>query len=192
MLTPAMAAPAAAQSTVQDPSGAGAFVDKLADSAFEVLKTGKGGEPTAAQRSRFRALLTKDFAVKSIGDRLIRRWRPTITPAQYAAYNAAFPDYIINTYADRLADYSNADLKVTRVNAAPGNIGWQVYTTVTKPGAQPAQATWSVVKTGADFQVTNLTVGGINLAVTQAADFDSYVQSHGFDALIAFMKARQS
>jgi phospholipid transport system substrate-binding protein len=187
-LTPGLAVPAAAQSTAPDTSGAGQFVDTLADSAFSVLKT-VSGPPTSAQRSRFRSLLTKDFAVKTIGDRLIKRWRPTITPAQYSAYLAAFPDYIINTYADRLADYSDADLKVTRV--APVGSGWAVYTTVAKRGAQPVNATWSVVRGGSGFQVTNLTVGGINLALTQAADFDAYVQKNGFDALITFMKSRQ-
>ncbi|MGH6739004.1 MAG: MlaC/ttg2D family ABC transporter substrate-binding protein [Bradyrhizobium sp.] len=191
MLTPTLAAPAVAQPAAQDTSGACAFIDKLADQAFATLKT-SGGDVTPAQRAKFRSMLTRDFAVKSIGDRLIRRWWPTITPAQYSAYTAAFPDYIINTYADRLSDYANADLKVTRVAAAPGNVGWQVFTVVTKPGAHPANAVWSVVRAGSDFQVTNLTVGGVNLAVTQGADFDSYVQSHGFDALIAFMKARQS
>jgi phospholipid transport system substrate-binding protein len=187
-MTPLMAVPATAQSTAPDSSGAGPFVDNLADSAFATLKT-VSGPPTAAQRSRFRSLLTKDFAVKAIGDRLIKRWRPTITPAQYAAYLAAFPDYIINTYADRLADYSSADLKVTRV--APVGSGWAVYTTVTKPGAKPVNATWSVVRGESGFQVTNLTVAGINLALTQAADFDAYVQKNGFDALVSFMKARQ-
>lgn len=191
MLAPMLAVPAAAQPAAQDTSGAGAFIDRLADQAFATLKT-SGGNITSAQRAKFRSLLTKDFAVKSIGDRLIRRWRPTITPAQYSAYSAAFPDYIIDTYADRLADYANADLKVTRVVAAPGNVGWQVFTTVSKPGGKPVTATWSVVRAGGDFQVTNLTVGGINLALTQSADFDSYVQSHGFDALVAFMKSRSS
>jgi len=59
------------------------------------------------------------------------------------------------------------------------------------PGGQPVNATWSVVRAGAGFQVTNLTVGGVNLAVTQSADFDAYVQKNGFDALITFMKSRQ-
>ncbi len=189
-LTPVLAVPAAAQSTAPDSSGAGQFIDKLADSAFATLKTVNGGKVTPAQRAKFRSLLTQDFAVRAIGDRLIRRWRPTITPAQYSAYSATFPDYIINTYADNLSDYANADLKVTRV--APVGSGWAVYTTVTKPGAKPVNATWSVVQNGAGFQVTNLTVGGINLALTQAADFDAYVQKNGFDALITFMKSRAS
>jgi phospholipid transport system substrate-binding protein len=188
-LTPALAAPALAQATAPDSSGAGQFISKLADSAFATLKTVGGGKVTPAQRAKFRSLLAKDFAVKAIGDRLIKRWRPTITPAQYSAYSAAFPDYIINTYADNLADYANADLKVIRV--APVGSGFAVYTNVSKPGGQPVNATWSVVRTGAGFQVTNLTVGGVNLAVTQAADFDAYVQKNGFDALVTFMKSRK-
>jgi phospholipid transport system substrate-binding protein len=188
-LTPLLAAPAAAQPAAGDTSGAGKFVDNLADQAFATLRS-SNGKVTPAQRAKFRSLLANDFAVKAIGDRLIRRWRPTITPAQYGAYTAAFPDYIINTYADRLSDYANANLKVTRVVAAPGNVGFQVFTTVTKPGTQPVSATWSVVPAGSGFQVTNLVVAGINLAVTQGADFDAYVQKNGFDALVSFMKSR--
>ena len=188
-LSPMMTVPAVAQPAAPDTSGAGQFIDSLTVSAFATLKTSGGAKVTPAQRAKFRSLLAKDFAVKAIGDRLIRRWKPTITPAQYSAYSAAFPDYIINTYADNLADYANADLKVTRVT--PVGSGWAVYSTVSKPGGQPVNATWSVVRGGAGFQVTNLTVGGINLAVTQGADFDAYVQKNGFDALITFMKSRQ-
>jgi phospholipid transport system substrate-binding protein len=189
-MAPAASTPAVAQATAPDSSGAGQFIDTLADQAFATLKTSGGGKVTPAQRAKFRSLLAKDFAVKAIGDRLIKRWRPTITPAQYSAYLAAFPDYIINTYADNLADYANADLKVVRVT--PVGSGFAVYTSVSKPGGQPVNATWSVVRAGGGFQVTNLTVGGVNLAVTQSADFDAYVQKNGFDALITFMKSRQS
>jgi phospholipid transport system substrate-binding protein len=188
-MAPALSSPAVAQATAPDSSGAGQFIDNLADQAFATLRVNGGGKVTPAQRAKFRSLLAKDFAVKAIGDRLIKRWKPTITPAQYSAYLAAFPDYIINTYADNLAGYANADLKVVRV--APVGSGFAVYSTVSKPGGQPVNATWSVVRAGSGFQVTNLTVGGVNLAITQAADFDAYVQKNGFDALITFMKSRQ-
>lgn len=188
-LSPMLASPAVAQPAATDSSGAGQFIDSLADSAFATLKTSDGGKVTPAQRAKFRDLLAKDFAVRMIGDRLIRSWRSRITPAQYAAYSAAFPDFIINTYADNLADYANADLKVVRV--APVGSGYAVFTSVTKPGGQPVNATWSVVRGGSGFQVTNLTVAGINLAVTQGADFDAYANKNGFDALITFMKSRK-
>lgn len=176
-----IAAPAFAAVDASDPSR---FIDTLADEGFTVLRT---GDKTQA-RSKFRAILAQHFAVDEIGERLIRRWAPTITPAQHAAYKAAFPTFIIGTYADRLFDYSKADLKVVR--ATPSAAGVDVSTQVTKPGAPPIMTVWSVKKVADGYKVTNLKVGGINLAISQAADFDAIVQRKGFDALVAMMKAR--
>jgi len=43
---------------------------------------------------------------------------------------------------------------------------------------------------GGGYKVTNLKVGGVNLAISQAADFDAIIQRKGFDALVQMMKAR--
>lgn len=175
-----IATPAAAAVNTADPSQ---FVDTLADEGFATLRT---GDKTAA-RAKFRTMLAQYFAVDEIGDRLIRRWAPTITPAQHAAYKAAFPTFIIGTYADRLFDYATADLKVIRT--MPSAAGTDVVTQVTKPGATPIAAIWSIQNIGG-YKVTNLKVGGVNLAISQAADFDAIIQRKGFDALVAMMKAR--
>lgn len=176
----APAAPAAAQTNGQDP---GRFVESLADTGFGLLKGNRN-----AARNQFRALLTRHFAVDAIGDNLIRRWRPKISAAQYSAYKAAFPGFIIGTYADRLYDYAGADLKVIRSQVRGNNAA--VLTQVTKPGARPVPVIWSLAKVGNGYRVTNLTVGGINVAMAQGADFDSYVQRNGFDALVNFMRRR--
>jgi phospholipid transport system substrate-binding protein len=175
-LSPAMAA-------VNDQQP-GPFVETLSNEAFAALRTGN----KAAARAQFRTLLSQYFAVDAIGDRLIRRWSPKITPAQRAAYKAAFPNFIIGSYADRLFDYANADVKVLR--SVPQGNSAAVMTQVIKPGAQPITAIWTVDKVGGGYKVSNLTVAGINLAVTQSADFDAYIQKNGFDKLVTFMKSR--
>ena len=162
----------------------GPFVDTLTDEAFAALRTGN----RAAARSQFRSLLSQYFAVDAIGDRLIRRWSAKITPAQKAAYKAAFPNFIIGSYADRLFDYANADLKVLRTVPQGGSAA--VMTQVVKPGAQPITAIWTVDRVGGGYKVSNLTVAGSNLAVTQSSYFDSYIQNNGFDKVGAFMKSR--
>lgn len=172
--------PAMAAVNTADPSQ---FIDTLANEAFATLR---GGDKASA-RTKLRSMLTQYVAVDMIGDRLIRRWLPTITPAQKAAYKAAFPNFIIGTYADRLYDYSEADLKVIRTMPSAGGV--DVVTQVTKPGGAPLMTVWSVQNTGG-YKVTNLKVGGVNLAISQAADFDAIVQRKGFDALVAMMKAR--
>lgn len=180
VLVATTAAPAEAAIDNREP---GPFIHSLATAGFTVLKGSK-----ASARSQFRSLLARHFAVEAIGDRLIRRWRPTISQSQYAAYKAAFPDFIIGTYADRLYDYADANFKVIRVQEQAN--GAAVLTQVTKPGTRPISAVWSVTKINGSYKVTNLTVAGINLAVAQSADFDSYVQRNGFDALLTFMKKR--
>jgi len=182
LAVPAFAPPAlAAAVNDQQP---GPFVDTLSDQAFAALRSGD----RAAARAQFRKLLSQYFAVDAIGERLIRRWSPKITPAQKAAYKAAFPNFIVGTYADRLFDYAHADLKVLRT--APQGNGAAVLTQVVNPGAQPISAVWTVDKIGGGYKVSNLTVAGINLAITQAADFDAYIQKNGFDKLVSFMKSR--
>jgi len=69
--------------------------------------------------------------------------------------------------------------------------GADVYTQVTKPGAQPIAATWSLTKVGGTWKVLNLNVAGINIAMAQAADFDSVIQRQGFDSLVRMMNARK-
>ena len=181
LAAPALIAPASAAVNNQEP---GAFVDTLSDEGFTVLRTGD----KAAAKVQFRTLLSQYFSVDAIGDRLIRRWKPQITPAQYSAYKAAFPNFIIGTYADRLFDYARADVKIVRT--VPQGTSAAVMTQVTKPGASPINAVWTVDKIGGGYKVSNLTVAGINLAVTQAADFDAYIQRNGFDKLVAFMKSK--
>jgi phospholipid transport system substrate-binding protein len=177
----AMAPAAAATVDNSDPSR---FIETLSAQAFQVLHTGT----KVSARGQFRQLLGQYFAVDEIGDRLIARERSQISPAQYQAYKAALPGFIISTYADRLYDYANAQVKVTR--AVPRGDGAAVVSQVIQPGQQPINAIWTVQKIGDGYKVTNLTVAGINLVLTQTADFDSYVQKNGFDKLVAFMKTR--
>lgn len=178
----AIAFPAAASAQIanQDP---GKFVQSFAATGLGALNGDKG-----TARAKFRSLLTQHVAVDAVGDRLIRRWRPKISAQQYAAYKAALPTFIIGTYADRLASYANADVKVVRVQNQGANAA--VLTQIAKPGARPVSAIWSVSKVGGGYKVTNLTVGGVNLTMSQSADFDSYVQRNGFDALVKFMRDR--
>ena len=177
-----VAGPAAAANI--DNSDPSRFITTLSGSAFSVLHTGS----QASAKAQFRSLLGQYFAVDQIGDKLIARWKPQITPAQYQAYKAALPGFIINTYADRLFDYANAQVKVVR--AVPRGDGAAVVSQVIQPGQSPINAIWTVQQAGGGYKVSNLTVSGINLVLTQTADFDAYVQKNGFDKLVTFMKSR--
>jgi phospholipid transport system substrate-binding protein len=185
LAAPLLVATPAAAATV-DNSDPSKFVSSLSAQAFQVLHS--GGK--SAARAQFRQLLGQYFTIDEIGDRLIARERAQITPAQYQAYKAALPGFLIGTYADRLYDYANATVKVTR--AVPRGNGAAVVSQVVQPGKSPINAIWTVENAGGGYKVSNLQVAGINLVLTQTADFSSYIQQHGFDALVTFMKQRSS
>jgi phospholipid transport system substrate-binding protein len=184
----AQAAPAARAAPAADAKAAGAFIDNLADQAFTILRDKSMTKPQV--RTKFRSMLRENFAVNEIGNRLIRRQRATITPAQYNAYMAAFPDYVVGTYADRLYEYANSDLKVIRTLPRGTRGDVEVFTRITLAGGgKPIDSTWTVRKAAnGKFQIHNLSVAGVNLALTQEADFSSFIQRKGFDALVQFMK----
>lgn len=183
VLLPVVVNPAAAAVDTSDPQR---FVQTLTTDGFAAMRTGSRD----AAKAKFRALLGQHVAVDLIGDRLVRRWLPQISPAQHAAYKAALPTYIVGTYADRLFEYADANIRVVRAQPTAGG-GADVYTQVVKPGAQPIAATWSLAKVDGAWKVLNLNVAGINVALAQAADFDSVIQRQGFDALIRMMNARK-
>jgi phospholipid transport system substrate-binding protein len=183
VLLPAMTSPVAAAVDTSDPQR---FVQTLTTDGFAAMRTGS----REAAKAKFRTLLSQNVAVDLIGDRLIRRWLPKITPAQHEAYKSSLPAYVVGTYADRLFEYANATVRVVRTQPTAGG-GADVFTQVTKPGAQPIAATWSLTKVGSDWKVLNLNVAGVNVAMAQAADFDSVIQRQGFDALLRMMNARK-
>lgn len=174
--------------TATDPR---AFLDDLAARAFALLRDRSVAEPQ--RRAAFRAMLRDNFALKEIGDRLIRRHRAEITPAQYAAFQQTFPGWIVGTYADRLEGFTDARFQTVRT-APRGTSGvTDVFARVTVRGKNPIDTVWAIKRTDSGrFQVLNITVSGINLALTQEEDFNAKIERQGFDSLIAFMRQNQA
>ncbi|MCA1956146.1 ABC transporter substrate-binding protein [Zymomonas sp.] len=155
----------------------------------EALSVAQNNDKVHAHQ-KLKTLLAQYFQVDEIGESLVRRWKSQITPEQLTAYKAALPNFIINTYANRIADYSSAKLKIIRI--IPAGDGAAVLSQVTKSGSDPVNVIWTLEHTSQGYKVSNMTVGGINLLITQRADFDSVVEHKGFDSLIKMLQARAS
>ena len=184
---PAAAQTASAAATPAEATAAGEFVATLVDQAFAVLRE---SQSKAAIKTKFRGMLKDNFAVDQAGMRLIRRYRNQITPQQLAAYQAVLPDYVINVYADRLVNYANASVKIVRTQAHGATGAVDVFSHVTNPGKDPFDIIWLVEKgAGGKWMIANATVSGVNISLTQEADFSSIIAKNGFDALVAMMKS---
>jgi phospholipid transport system substrate-binding protein len=198
----AITAPAMAQSaavtgpaTPAQQKVAADLIEKLAADAFALLKNQSLTKDQA--RTQFRTLLRGNFDIDTAGSRLIRAYRTPgspikLTNAQLNAYRAALPGFLVNTYSDRLYDFASAKVSVVRTVPRGSRGDVDVLTRITDPrpgteGGKPIEAIWQV-RTAGKPRVMNVTVNGVNVALTQEADFKAYIDKNGFDALVDFMK----
>jgi phospholipid transport system substrate-binding protein len=177
---PATPAPAAA-----DPA---ALISQLGSRALEVL--GKGS--TQPQRvARFRELLREDFDVPGIARFVLGRYWNIATEEQRAEYLKLFEDYVALAYSTRLAEYTGETFKVT--GSRPEGDGAIVSSQIVRPGgAAPVKVDWRVTGRNGAYKISDVSVDGISMAVTQRSEFASVIQHNGgqVQGLIAMLRQK--
>jgi phospholipid transport system substrate-binding protein len=165
-LAPAIAAAAA------DPT---ALISNLSSRVLEVL----GKDATQSQRAaRFRDLLREDFAVPEIARFVLGRYWNVVTEEQRTEFVKLFEEYIALAYSTRLAQYSGETFKVT--GSRPDADGAIVSSQILRPaGAAPVKVEWRLIGRNGVYKISDVSVDGISMAVTQRAEFASVIQHNG-------------
>ena len=165
----ASAIPAAAAA---DPT---ALISNLGTRALEVL----GKNATPSQRvDRFRALLREDFDVPGIARFVLGRYWNIATDQQRAEFVKLFEDYIALAYSARLAEYTGETFKV--VGSRPDADGAIVTSQILRPaGAAPVKLDWRLTGRDGVYKISDVSVDGISMAVTQRSEFASVIQHNG-------------
>ena len=187
VLTAVQPAPAQAQAAARD-AAAEAFVQTQATEALRILNS---GQPLAAKRQAFRALVDQVADVPRVTNFVLGKYARSATPAQRAEFAPLFRAYANNVYESRLGQYKGETLRVTgSVARAPGDV--VVATSV--GGGQlktPSKVNWRLLK-GADgrWRAVDVQVEGVWLAITQQQDFVSTIDNAGGNVgvLIAQLK----
>jgi phospholipid transport system substrate-binding protein len=165
-----------------------AVIKNLGNRALEVL----GKNATPAQRvARFHELFREEFDVPGIARFVLGRYWKTATPEQQEEFVKLFEDYIALVYSNQLAAYSGEMLKVTgsRTNAE----GAVVASEIIRPsGAPPVKVDWHLTDRNGSYKISDVTVDGISMAVTQRSEFASVIQRSGgqVEGLIAQLRQK--
>lgn len=165
-------APAAPAVAAADPA---AMISNLGSRALEVL----GKDATQSQRvARFRDLLRDDFDVPGIARFVLGRYWNSATDAQRAEFTKLFEEYIAVAYATRLAQYMGETFKVTgsRPDADGAVVSSQIIRT---GGAPPVKVDWRLTGRGGRYKISDVSVDGISMAVTERSEFASVIQHNG-------------
>ena len=152
-----------------------ALISNLGTRALEVL----GKNATPSQRvDRFRQLLREDFDVPGIARFVLGRYWNIATEQQRAEFVKLFEDYIALAYSTRLAEYTGETFKV--VGSRPDADGAIVTSQILRPaGAAPVKLDWRLTGRDGVYKISDVSVDGISMAVTQRSEFASVIQHNG-------------
>ena len=165
-----------------------ALISNLGREALAVL--GKG--TNESQRvARFRELLREDFDVPGIARFVLGRYWNTATEEQRAEFVKLFENYVAAAYATRLAEYAGEQFKVT--GSRPDGEGAIVSSQILRPaGAAPIKVDWRLTGRNGNYKISDVSVDGISMAVTQRSEFASVIQHSGgqLQGLIAMLREK--
>ena len=165
-----------------------ALISNLGSRALEVL--GKG-TPESQRAARFRDLLREDFDVPGIARFVLGRYWNTATEEQRAEFVKLFEDYVAQAYATRLAEYAGEQFKVT--GSRLDGDGAIVSSQILRPaGSAPIKVDWRLTGRNGIYKISDVSVDGISMAVTQRSEFASVIQHNGgqVQGLIAMLRQK--
>lgn len=169
------------------PQGAAQFIQWLGDQAIGTL--GSAGYPLEQREAAVRDLMRQGFDLPFIGRFVLgRHWR-TVTQDQRAQYIELFSEYILQTYSSHLGGYTGETLAITGSRAA-GSKDAVVQTRIVRPSGPPIDADWRVRAKDNRYLIIDVSVEGVSMAVTQRSEFAAVIKNHGFEGLLAALRAR--
>lgn len=189
ILTIALAVPHMARADISDE--AKAFIGQLSEEVLTQLTD--ADLPLAKQEERFKAIVTKYIAFKSIARWVIggRSWKRA-SEEQREEYMRLYGDLMVATYAHRFQGYSGEALKVTKARIIDANQAL-VESQIAREGAdKPLTINWRVRGADGNYRIIDIMVEGLSMAQTQRSEFKSFMRANGGDmnALLANLEER--
>jgi phospholipid transport system substrate-binding protein len=180
--TPAEASPAAE-----------AFVQSNVQRGLQILNN--PGLSKLQRQAEFRQFLLTLTDLRRIALYTLGPARRMAPPAEIEPFVNAFRDYAFAVYSAEFSKYSGQTLRVTgSVERAPGDE--LVRTVLVDPqapqGQQPIEVDFRVYGSNGHYNVVDIVVAGLDLAITEQDDFSAFLAQHNNDvrALTANLQQR--
>jgi phospholipid transport system substrate-binding protein len=165
------------------------FIERLGQDAISVLSNDALSRDD--RLGEFRRLLREGFALEAIGRFVLGRHWQGASPEQRDAFLTAFEDFVVNSYAARLSQYSGETFKVLD-ERADGERGAAVTTQILRPSAPPVMVQWRVREAASGPKIVDIVIEGVSLAITQRSEFAAVIQQNGgrIDPLIERLRQK--
>ena len=156
-----------------------AYVQANIDKGYAVLNN--RGLSATARRQQFRQFLLSLIDLKRIATFTLGPAGRSASDAEKAAFYDAFENYSVAVYDAQLSKYRGQTLKVTgsQMRSKDDVVVNAEVVNPNNPDQARIKVAFRVRNTGGGMTVTDMNVEGVWLAISERADFESYLQRNG-------------
>ncbi len=169
------------------------FIKNLTQQGIEQIVN--ANIPQAEKDKRFATLFNENCDLDKLGQFVLGRYWRTATPKQRDEFIDTYRKLVIKTWGSRFDEFKGKrfDFKgVTPVNSKNSQNQAFVTTEVPMENAEPALVLWRVEEKQGKFQIVDIIIEGVSLAISARNEYTNIIQksANGVDGLIAEMKSK--
>ena len=160
------------------------FVSNFADNAISILSN---DSLDASQKNiQFTELVMSSIDMNLISKFVLSKYWKLATDDQKKAYQVAFKQYFISSYANKLDQYSGEKVVIVSSNAAKKFV--IVKSNIVRDGTDTLkiELDWRLLTRDSQTKIIDLSIEGISLIIAQREEFQSFLANNdnSLDALI--------
>ena len=160
------------------------FVSNFADNAISILSN---ESLNASQKNvQFTELVMSSIDMNLISKFVLSKYWKLATDDQKKAYQVAFKQYFISSYANKLDQYSGEKVVIVSSNAAKKFV--IVKSNIVRDGTDTLkiELDWRLLTRDGRTKIIDLSIEGISLIIAQREEFQSFLANNdnSLDALI--------
>ena len=160
------------------------FVSNFADNAISILSN---ESLDASQNNiQFTELVMSSIDMNLISKFVLSKYWKLATDDQKKAYQVAFKQYFISSYANKLDQYSGEKVVIVSSNAAKKFV--IVKSNIVRDGTDTLkiELDWRLLTRDSQTKIIDLSIEGISLIIAQREEFQSFLANNdnSLDALI--------
>jgi len=155
------------------------FVSNFADSAINILSDNEILE--GEKNSKFTDLVMSAIDLNLISKFVLSKTWKNATDDQKGRYIQAFKDYFINSYANKLDQYSGEQVEVVDAEEAGKYV--IVNSFIYREGTDTLKINlkWRLLNRDGEIKIIDLNIEGISLIIAQREEFQSFLANNEGD-----------
>tara|TARA_B100000427_G_scaffold323770_1_gene327763 strand:- start:703 stop:1308 length:606 start_codon:yes stop_codon:yes gene_type:complete len=154
----------------------GEYINGITNSAIKSLTD--GNSDAASKEKQFGDLFDENFDIPSISRFVLGKYWKQASKDQKKEFRTAFRNYVVKSYSSRFTDYAGEQLKLVNYENEKNPKLFIVHTILERKDAPLIKVDWRVGKKKDKYVVLDIIIEGISLAVTQRAEFVSFIDQN--------------